>query len=124
MSSSDYLTRLLEMRRRDRKQMRFRKPRVEVIPDKCSQILKQLFQNAPQTIKHIDESRVIISWGEIVGEAVARVTTAQRIRDGKLFVKVADPLWRSELSFQKTMILKRMIKAFPRLKITDIFFTS
>ena len=122
MGNDDDLKRIYALRLKDRRQLRPRKPQRPV--DRLSNILRIFFKNTPGTAKKMEESHLLLSWPRIVGETVARVTTASAIRDGKLVVRVSDPLWRAELTFQKSKLLDRIGQEFPRMRIKDIFFTG
>lgn len=93
----------------------------------------------PRTPKHIGESmrmlvrdlgieaqiekmRLLESWPELVGEKVAAVTQADRVDDGILYVKVSSMTWRTELLFQKPMILKKIGDRFGQNAIREIRF--
>ena len=51
--------------------------------------------------KKMKQFSVITSWAEIVGEQIARVTEAERIENGILFVKTATAPWRNELTMRR-----------------------
>ena len=50
----------------------------------------------------------VLHWAEIVGPEIAKRTRAECIRAGILIVAVNNSVWAQELSFNKTMILKRL----------------
>ena len=47
-------------------------------------------------------------WGEIVGDAIARRSCPESLRNGVLKVRVCDSAWAQELTFHKGAILKRL----------------
>ncbi|MBI1859917.1 MAG: DUF721 domain-containing protein [Deltaproteobacteria bacterium] len=114
------LRRAISDRAKDRRQLRWR--RSDAIPNTLASMLKNYFKDDPQSMKQLEDSRLILSWPRIVGEAIAKVTEALRIRDNRLFISVQDPLWRQELLFQKHVLLKRIRAEFPKSNVRDIFF--
>jgi predicted nucleic acid-binding Zn ribbon protein len=58
--------------------------------------------------KKIQQYDVVISWAEIVGERIARVTEAYKIEKGILFVRVRTSEWRNELMMRKPEILQKI----------------
>ena len=118
------LRKAISDRAKDKRQLRTRRQYREAVPDTLSNCLKQYFKSEPESVRQLEESQLIISWPRIVGEAVAQVTEALRVRDGRLFVVVHDPLWRQELVFQKNILLQRLRAEFPKSKVRDIFFTA
>ena len=70
----------------------------------------------------VDQYRVIDSWDEIVGEAIAKVATADRVKDHVLFVKVKGMTWRTELVFQKQEILRLISEKVGKNVVVDIRF--
>ena len=72
--------------------------------------------------KKVREYEVLAQWGAIVGDQIARVTTAQRIEGGKLFVAVTGAVWRNELVYLKKTLLQKIREAFPEEIVNDIIF--
>lgn len=56
----------------------------------------------------IAQYRACALWPEVVGREIARVTTVEGVERRKLFVRVATPAWRTELSFLKKRILRKI----------------
>jgi predicted nucleic acid-binding Zn ribbon protein len=65
---------------------------------------------------------ILMSWPDVVGEQIARVTTAMKIERGILFVSVATAPWRAELVFRKPEIIQKLNHEAGRLVIRDIRF--
>ncbi len=61
-------------------------------------------------------------WPQIVGEKIAEKTVAEKIADGKLFVKVSSAAWRNELVFLKKELIAKLNKALGREVVNDIVF--
>ncbi len=72
--------------------------------------------------KKLHQVRVVNLWPELVGEAIANVAQAERVSDGILYVKVKSMTWRTELSFQKSNIIKKIEQRFGKNVINDIRF--
>ena len=72
--------------------------------------------------KKIDQVQLVKIWPDIVGENIAKISTAERVFEGVLYVKVKSMTWRTELLFQKQKILERIEKRFGKKIITDIRF--
>lgn len=58
--------------------------------------------------KKLQEYDAVIYWEQVVGEQIARVTTAKRIAQGVLFVHVKTSTWRNELILRKKEIIDKM----------------
>lgn len=72
--------------------------------------------------KKLLQYEVVNEWEKIVGKKIASVTTAEKVVDGKLIVRVNSSAWRNELSFLKREIIKKINKKFMEEIITDIIF--
>jgi len=70
----------------------------------------------------IAQNDAINIWNEVVGEAVARNTTPDRVEHGVLIVKVSSPTWRQELFFKKDEIIKKLNIKIEKKVIRDIRF--
>ena len=65
---------------------------------------------------------VITSWPDVVGEQVARVTVAQRIDNGVLFIGVSSAAWRAELSMKRLAIIDKLNAKAGAYVVKDIRF--
>jgi len=74
--------------------------------------------------RKIKEVSVSDIWPDIVGEAVAAHTRVLRCENGKLFVKVDNPVWRHELIYQKPDFLRLLNVRLGEHIIDDIHFTG
>ena len=72
--------------------------------------------------KPLSEFEVITSWSAIVGEQISRVSTAQRIENGVLFVAVSTAPWRAELSLRRREIAEKINHYTGRKVVSDIRF--
>lgn len=70
----------------------------------------------------LSEYDVITGWDRIVGEQIARVTTAERIEHGVLYVAVRSAAWRNELSMRRMEILDLIHRSVGRKVVREIRF--
>ena len=63
---------------------------------------------------------VITNWANIVGDSVAAVTTPEKLTNGVLQVKVANPVWKYELTMRKAEILNKIAKEHGPYEVKDI----
>lgn len=70
--------------------------------------------------KAVLQNRALIVWNEVVGEAVARRAHPEEVKHGVLIVRVDTPVWRSELSLQKSEILDALNRQLGERVIKDI----
>ncbi len=69
-----------------------------------------------------EEYKTLQIWNEVVGEAISKMTTVEKMKDGDLHVKVMNPSWRMELNFRKRDIVTRLNKAIGYEMIRTIIF--
>jgi predicted nucleic acid-binding Zn ribbon protein len=118
------LLELQRKRRRDRHQATTKRRRQgESLPPAMGDLLVSFFKADPEAVKKIEEAKALEAWSRYVGDAAARVSRASRVNKGTLTVVVRDPAWMQQLSFLKNGILQKYRKDFPKLLVTDIFFT-
>lgn len=65
---------------------------------------------------------VLDLWPSVVGEQISKVTKAERIHDGKLFVSVKYSTWRNELIFLKTELITKLNQSMDQNVVKDIIF--
>jgi predicted nucleic acid-binding Zn ribbon protein len=70
----------------------------------------------------LKEYEAVLQWETAVGEQIARVTTAMRITQGTLFVKVTTGVWRYELTLRKKEIVQRLNTMLGSEVVRDIKF--
>ena len=88
-----------------------------------SDLLGKYFGHDSEAMQRLEEHRALQAWEMYVGDAACRVSTALRVRQGTLLVRVRDPLWMQQLSLLKRELIRKYQADFPRLEIRDIFFT-
>jgi predicted nucleic acid-binding Zn ribbon protein len=72
--------------------------------------------------KKMKQFSIITSWAEIVGEQIAKVTEAERMNNGILFVKTKSAVWRNELSMRRMEILQKVNTAAGSKLVKEIRF--
>ncbi len=80
------------------------------------------FVHALGITKKMKQFSVITSWAEIVGEQIARVTEADRMENGILFVKTATAPWRNELTMRRMEIMEKVNAAAGSKVVKEIRF--
>jgi len=93
--------------------------RAEKIQDILDRTLQQL-----GLAERMKEADVVRRFSEIVGDNIAARAEAVSIRDGKLVVKVASPVWRQELNYSKQEIIDALNRALSDDIVTDIHFVG
>ena len=61
-------------------------------------------------------------WPEVVGEKIAKVTEAKDVREGRLFVKVENSVWRNELYYLKQEFITELNLRLGQNIVNDIVF--
>ena len=59
-------------------------------------------------------------WSEIVGTRIADVTEPEKIKNGKIFVRVKTDSWRNELVFHKKDMIKKLNECLGSNVVKDI----
>jgi predicted nucleic acid-binding Zn ribbon protein len=70
----------------------------------------------------LKQFEMLEAWPLIVGEQIAKVTVAERIDRGKLFVHVTRSTWRNELTFLKKALIMKINKEMEQEIVKDIIF--
>jgi predicted nucleic acid-binding Zn ribbon protein len=68
----------------------------------------------------IKENEALLKWPEIVGPSVSAVTSPIRVKDGTLYIKVKNDVWRNELYYQKLQILQKIERTLKKRIISEI----
>lgn len=72
-------------------------------------------------IKRIRKSRFLF-WEEVVGMKISKVAVPVMNKNGVLFVKVEDSIWRFELSRRKEELLPKINEHLKKNRIKEIVF--
>ena len=71
-----------------------------------------------QELKKINETITIEKiWDEIVGDPIKKNTEIISFKNKTLIIKTSTPVWRNEISLQKTTILKKLQTKISQNKI-------
>lgn len=84
--------------------------------------VRNLFDHFGYTDR-IREQQAVIIWEDTVGEEIKSATEVVSIKRGLLRVKVADPVWRNELTYLKEEIRSKLNKAVGYSVVSDIKFS-
>ena len=68
------------------------------------------------------QKRLVESWPEVAGEAIARFTTNVRIQNQTLFVSLSVPALRADLSMRRQEFVQRLNQHVGAQIIADIRF--
>ena len=72
--------------------------------------------------KKLREYDAVVCWESVVGERIAKMTTATRILQGVLFVHVQTSTWRNELKLRKKEIIDKLNAVIGIDMVKDIKF--
>jgi predicted nucleic acid-binding Zn ribbon protein len=72
--------------------------------------------------KKLQEYDAVLYWEMVVGDRIARMTTATRILQGVLFVQVKTSTWRNELALRKNEIKDKLNTLLGSEIVKDIKF--
>jgi len=61
-------------------------------------------------------------WEEVAGETIARNAQPLWVKNGRLRVKVSDPIWLQELSFMEEMMRNKLNERLGRKAVDKIEF--
>ena len=91
------------------------------VPEPIEKILNDVLTHYNLKNK-TEQYEAVEVWEEIVGEQIAKISDAEKVEDGVLFVSVTNAPWRAELSFRKKDILKKIEAKIGKDKIKSIRF--
>ena len=92
-------------------------------PQRVSDLLAR-FLSKKGLSGRVAQAGVLDAWPELVGERIARNTTAMAVRtDGVLVVKVRSAPWAQELSLMTPQIIARINSGREAGRITGIHWT-
>ncbi|HLT08009.1 MAG TPA: DUF721 domain-containing protein [Cyclobacteriaceae bacterium] len=87
--------------------------------------LKDVFEELLQAYSlkdRFNERKVISSWGEIMGNTVAKRTSQLFVKDKKLYVKISSAPVKKELMMNKSKVLQLIAERFGPDTIADVIF--
>lgn len=78
--------------------------------------------NAYQLNAKYEQTKLINSWGRLMGEPIAKRTDKLFINNQKLYVKLNSAALKQELNMSKSKILSLFIREFGEVLIEDVVF--
>ena len=72
--------------------------------------------------KKLHEYDAVVFWEHVVGKQIARMSTATKISNGTLIVRVKTSVWRNELTLRKKEIVQRLNEYLGSEIVSDITF--
>lgn len=83
--------------------------------------LDELLKNmgVERTVK---EKMVVGKWDEVVGPYIAKVSKAERIENGVLYVKVINPAWKHHLFMLRREIINKLNDSLKINVVREIVF--
>ena len=66
------------------------------------------------------QKRLIDSWETVTGSIVARYTTEKYIKNQTLYVKIANPALRHDISMMRTQLVKRLNEHVGSFVISEV----
>jgi len=96
-------------------------PMYKKYPEDIGSVIQKLFTELGYRERY-KRAEVIGAWKDIVGEQVAKVSSAERVIGKKLFVHVSNSAWRHELHLQKKQIIQKVNHYIGTNVIDDIKF--
>lgn len=72
--------------------------------------------------KKLQEYEAVVRWEAVVGDRIAAMTSATKIQQGVLLVRVKTSTWRNELTMRKKEIIDRLNGALGAQIVKDIKF--
>jgi predicted nucleic acid-binding Zn ribbon protein len=96
-------------------------PKKKSGPAPIGDLLKEFMNHAmPKTLN--EEVRVFGAWPKAVGADVSRQAQPKAFKNGILFVETRHPIWTTELTAKRHLILRRMNQTLGREMVKDIYF--
>ncbi|NNG07506.1 MAG: DUF721 domain-containing protein [Desulfobacteraceae bacterium] len=84
-------------------------------------VLSSLFSDSKLPFNP-DDARIWKEWEGAVGAAIAKNAQPEWIKDGKLRVRVSDPIWLQELGFVEETIKEKLNRRLGRKAVDQIEF--
>ena len=88
---------------------------VQSITDILNKLLREEGLEMP-----LMQKRLIDSWETVTGSIVARYTTEKYIKNQTLYVKIANPALRQDISMMRTQLVKRLIDQVGSFVIREV----
>lgn len=88
---------------------------VQSITDILNKLLREEGLEMP-----LMQKRLIDSWETVTGSIVARYTTEKYIKNQTLYVKIANPALRHDISMMRTQLVKRLNEHVGSFVISEV----
>lgn len=96
-------------------------PKKKSGPSPIGELLKDFLKTAmPKNLN--EEVRVFGAWPSAVGLDVSRQAQPKAFKNGILFVETKHPIWTTELTSKRHLILRRMNESLGKEMVKDIYF--
>jgi len=96
-------------------------PKKKSGPSPIGDLLKDFLKTAmPKNLN--EEVRVFGAWPTAVGQDVSRQAQPRAFKNGILFVETKHPIWTTELTAKRHLILRRMNETLGAELVKDIYF--
>lgn len=83
--------------------------------------LDELLKN--MGVEHtVKEKMVLEKWSEVVGPYIAKVSKAERIENGVLYVRVVNPAWKHHLFMLRREIINKLNDSLKLNVVREIVF--
>ncbi len=109
------------MTEKKQKRRRWEREGTNKQPEPFARALETVIRQLGITNK-MKQAQILSAWADIVGEHIARVTEAERIENGILFVKTLNAPWRNELTMRRLEIMEKLNAAAGSRVIKEIRF--
>ncbi len=87
-----------------------------------SEVIRELMSNYRLEGK-LQKARIIEAWPQVAGEMITNHTRDLYFKGSKLFVKLDSPALKTELSYQKSQIIKSLNEIVGQEIVSDIIFS-
>ena len=87
--------------------------------------IKEIISDYLQKTDFKTKNKIILiekEWDKTVGKLISKNTEITRFDNGKLTVKTSNPVWRNELTLQKSELLKKLNQTIKEILIKEIIF--
>lgn len=91
------------------------------MPQILGKILERLLDRHGLSAR-VKEIEALNLWPEVVGERIASISEAKDVREGRLFVKVENSVWRNELYYFKQEFINKLNLRLGQNIVNDILF--
>lgn len=102
---------------------RRRRTRPSGVPEPVEKVLGSLFKEG-KFGNSTQVAELWTQWNQIVGEDAALHCAPEKIADGKLYIRVDNPIWHQQLDLLKEELHEKVIARLPNLNVDKIIFRT